>query len=123
MALEKEKEEEQEQEQEEEEEEEEEDLSSLRVSDLKERLEQLGLATGGKKAELIERLVSATTSASAEEQEEAEEEEEEDLSALRAVDLKDRLQELGPKTDGKKAALLKRLQTAVGDRPALKVVN
>ena len=52
------------------------DLSSLRVVDLRKELKKRGLSTGGRKAQLIERLQEALSSEGGERQEDEEEEEE-----------------------------------------------
>ena len=108
---------------EEEEEEEAIDYSKLKVGELKALCTEREISASGTKAALIKRLEewdeaseedgSEEDGSEEESEEEAEEEAEEaeDFSKLTVAVLKSRLQSLGLPTDGKKAALVERMQT------------
>ena len=99
------------------EEEEQEDLSKLRVAELKDRLAELGFATDGKKAVLVERLAAALAGEIQPEEEEEEEEQEEEVEMITketikswtVAELKAELEAYNLPTNGVKATLIKRL--------------
>lgn len=112
-----------------------EEFSSLKVAELKERLKTLGLPTTGKKDDLIGRLLSASAEDDKQEKEgdgDAEDDGEEeatpepvedegkednegngeDLEAMRALDLKAMLKDMGLSATGAKGVLISRLKEA-----------
>ena len=108
-----------EEEEEEEEEEEANDYSKLKVGELKALCTEREISASGTKAALIKRLEEwdeaseedGSEEDGSEEESEEEAEEAEDFSKLTVAVLKSRLQSLGLPTDGKKAALVERMQT------------
>jgi hypothetical protein len=104
---------------EEEEEEEAIDYSKLKVGELKALCTEREISASGTKAALIKRLEEwdeaseedGSEEDGSEEESEEEAEEAEDFSKLTVAVLKSRLQSLGLPTDGKKAALVERMQT------------
>lgn len=99
-------------------------LDKLTVAELKEQLKAKGLATSGKKADLIERLSSASDASDAPAPKKskaskkttvAEEEEpssESDFASMSVATLKEKCKEKGLATSGKKPDLVARLQAA-----------
>ncbi|KAL9180807.1 hypothetical protein ACHAXT_011260 [Thalassiosira profunda] len=101
-----------------------EDLSKLTVPELKDKLRERGLAVGGRKNDLIERLVTERNivdespgdlSTSDEPQSPVLQSEKEDFSQLTVPALKARLKQQGLPVGGRKAELIERLKSAVDE--------
>eukprot|EP01138_Halocafeteria_seosinensis_P015056 gb/GECG01015369.1/.p1 GENE.gb/GECG01015369.1/~~gb/GECG01015369.1/.p1 ORF type:complete len:1403 (+),score=332.70 gb/GECG01015369.1/:1-4209(+) len=89
------------------------DYSSWTVPQLRARLQELGMATNGKKTELIERLQGGPCSAAADEAASAPEQDKEMLASMKVTELRQLLREKGMDTSGKKADLIQRLSAPV----------